>query len=497
MTELHEIEWQKLPIDFKPKNVTGGLNEKTKAVLTDYLLRQKIKSKGELYDKFMDSKIELTTIYNIIHDELKFVESDDISSQLIKDEHNAIPAAMNNLATVVVQLAGDIAVEYFINQLNLVNMSVCPYWWIGKMILALIAAVDGIFSFNHIKMLHKVIIGCRKKPIFNVDDEKIKLWIKDDLNIHLQNFIYNSTDALEREVANLVLAALENEEKRTMLVYIVAHTEDTNLNMILVQYIKWMCGDSSRPMWIANGIAQILSGVLSINDFRSQPMFTNKEGEQLNPSESYKKLESEMKKLGNTRVVYDGIKDCDRSKFCFFLDIKNEIAIRGTSGERLVLFTPEMMDSTAKVVKEGWISQFIFPMENDKVSIKPRMEISKYCLYEFIIKLKRSDLVDDVEKMKEYNLIWDRKSKNTLVETYKENFKAAGERRTREGMWENVLDAFKKKIGDNNKTERSLISQLARLKAENWPGTEEIGKNLFLNFQCFLLSSVFFFLIRQ
>ena len=73
----------------------------------------------------------------------------------------------------------------------------------------------------------------------------------------------------------------------------------------------------------------------------------------------------EIKKLSNTRVVYDGIKD--RSKFIFCLGIKNEIAIRVTSGERLVLFTPEIMDSTEKVVKEDWISKFIFPMEKDEV----------------------------------------------------------------------------------------------------------------------------------
>ena len=97
------------------------------------------------------------------------------------------------------------------------------------------------------------------------------------------------------------------------------------------------------------------------------------------------------------------------------------------------------------------------------------------------------------------NVIWDPELKNALVETYNENFQAAGERKKGEGMWENVLDAFKKKVEDRdiNVTINSLQKKLARLKGENWPGTEENGKNLFLNFQCFLLSRVYFFFIRQ
>ena len=100
-------------------------------------------------------------------------------------------------------------------------------------------------------------------------------------------------------------------------------------------------------------------------------------------------------------------------------------------------------------------------------------------------------------------VIWDPELKNALVETYNENFKATGERKIQgESFWENVLPAFKKKVEDRdiNVTIKSLQSTLARLKAKKWPGTEEFsnfGKNLFLNFQCVLLSSVYFFLIRQ
>ena len=124
------------------------------------------------------------------------------------------------------------------------------------------------------------------------------------------------------------------------------------------------------------------------------------------------------------------------------------------------------------------------------------MDISKNCLNEFIIKMNRIDLVDDVDKMKEINVILNSDLKNALVKTYNEHLQAIGKRKIGGSFWKNVAVVFEKKVGEVL-PEGYLISQLAKLKAEKWPGTEQFGKNLFLNFQCFLLSRVYFFFIRQ